>query len=306
MKKYLMIIMITVTCLTIFAGCGNKQDSSQQEKNPVATGKEGKISSSPVINTPTPAVSEATVEPQQEEVKVCFIGNSLIQYGRQAYFLKDIALGYGRRVSVDQLTWGGSHLEDYIKGTFMSVDTVKKKLKKADIVVFQDYGGWKGEDTVKSIRKLEKWCKKGAEYFYYMYEGDDLEMVETDYKKLNRLGVDIIPKGQLIDGLYEMSYSYEDLHLEEDFHPNNFNGFFSALIMYGVIFGDKCADYPKDWFMEDNTEEASQPVEQIREKLHGDSQDEIWKEFHKICKKADKLIKKRKIPNKNENHYTLQ
>lgn len=291
MKKYLIVSFMFVLCCVLFVGCGNKKSHSRQGIAPFASGEE-KLSPSPVANTSTPVIIESASPSQQEEIKVCFIGNSLIQYGRQSNFLKDIAMSYGRKVSVDSLTWGGADLEDYIKGTYMSTDNVKKRLKRADIVVFQDYGGWQGDGTVWSIRKLEKWCKKDAEFYYYMYEEDDLEMDASSYRRLRELGIEFIPKGQMINALYEMSYSYEDLHLEGDFHPNNFNGYMSALIMYSTIFGDKCEEFPKEWFMGDKAKELSQSVDQIREKLHGSSQDEIWKEFNKICKKADQLVKK--------------
>lgn len=293
MKKYLIVLIMSVVCCVIFAGCENKKEYTQKDSGSMVKGREKNITSSPVSNTPTPDRKESTPTPklEQDEIKVCFIGNSLIQYGCQSYFLSDIALSYGKNVSVDKIVYGGSFLSDYLKGTYMSPDTVKKRLKKADIVVFQDYGGWQGDNTVRSIKKLEKWCKKDAKFYYYMYEYDDKEMGDSDYKKLRKLDLEFIPKGQMMDALYEMSYSYEDLHLGGDFHPNNFNGYMSALVMYGAIFGDKCADFPREWFMEDKTEELSQPVDRIREKLHGNSEDEIWKEFIHICKKADQLIK---------------
>lgn len=285
-KKYVMIFMISAICGMLFAGCRNNTKNTQKDKGFVGNMKEE-------VSTPSADSGNGiqTAVPQQEEIKICFIGNSLIDYGRQSYYLDDIALSYGRQVSVDKMVWGGSFLSDYLNGIYMSKKEVKKRLGKADIVVFQDYGGWQGDETVRSIKKLEKWCKKGARFYYYMYEDDNMEMDTSDYDRLKALGIEFIPKGQMMDALYDMSYSYEELHLEGDFHPNNFNGYMSALVMHGVIFGEECSDFPREWFLGERTAELSRPIDDIIEAIHGDSEDETWKEFMAICDKADELIK---------------
>ena len=300
MKKLLQVFVICVVCCLLSVGCANSSDKARVDNEP-DKGQQKEEAASSVksgeqTEAPSPAVKDnkQTSEPRVDDYNVCLIGNSLIQYGAQYLFLHDIALSYGKQISVDQITWGGAYLSDYVDGTYMDIETVKNRLQKADIIVFQDYGGWQGKSTVDAIRKLEKWCKKGARFYYYMYDDDYEEMESSDYKKLRKLKLQPVPKGQLIAALYDMSYSYEELHMENDFHPNIFNGYMGALTMYGVIFDEKCADFPKDWFLEDKTGQLTGPMEQMKEFLRGESQEEKWKEFQRICQKADQLIRQSK------------
>lgn len=290
MKKHRILFMLILTCCMLFGGCDNRSKQSQTDKQSSENTLEKEAAAPSSVST----IHTTTAEPRPDDYKVCFIGNSLIEYGCQARFLKDIALSYGRQISVDQLTWGGSFLSNYTDGTYISKKEVKNRLKKADIVVFQDYGGWNGGDTVRAIKKLETWCNKQAKFFYYMYEEDEAEMTKADYKQLKRLGMQFIPKGQMINALYDMAYTYEELHVENDFHPNNLNGYIAALVMHSVIFDETCTDFPKEWFSLDKAEQLTGPLEQIMECLHGNSQQETWEEFQRICQKADEFISQTK------------
>lgn len=276
MKKNVILFLFSIICCFLLTGCNqNTSGTACNTAEPEQTA------------SPVPALPPTT--PPEPDYKVCFIGNSLIEYGAQARFVKDIALSYGKHISVDQMTWGGSWLSDYVEGTYMNKKEVKSRLNKADIVVFQDYGGWQGCKTVKAIKKLRSWCKKDADCYYYMYEEDEMEMAAADYQQLKKMGIAFIPKGQMLNALYEMNYSYSDLHLEGDFHPNIFNGYVSALLMHRVIFKEMCTDFPKDWFFGDNTEQLTGSLDQVIQSLQGDSEQEKWDEFQRICQKADEL-----------------
>ena len=261
-------MMLAICCIAL-AGCtGNrtdkKMDLKTQEESAHSTEKESDV--------PTPTI--AAIEEQkteQDSTQICFIGNSLIDYGNQSNFLIDLAAGFGRKISVDKITWGGARLSDYVTGTFIDKKTLKKRLNKADIVVFQDYGGWLGAETLKSIRKLIAWCKDGAAFYYYMYDGDDTRMQASDYKKLGKLGMKLIPKGQMIDALSNMSYTYEDLHLENDFHPNILNGYMAALVMNSTIFDLKCTELSEEWFFEDKEGRLWMASMGIRNRKNGKS-----------------------------------
>ncbi|MDE6852905.1 MAG: hypothetical protein K2J67_10575 [Lachnospiraceae bacterium] len=166
MKKNIFLFMLSTICCIVLAGCSEngtskKTDLQTQEESVHSTEKESDVP----LPSPT-ATGEQ--ENEQDRTQVCFIGNSLIDYGNQSNFLIDIAAGYGKKVSVDKITWGGAYLSDYVAGNFIDKKKLKKRLNKANIVVFQDYGGWQGAETLKSIRKLKKWCKKGASLYYYM------------------------------------------------------------------------------------------------------------------------------------------
>lgn len=225
--------------------------------------------------------------------RVCFIGNSLIEFGYQAEFLEDIAWGYGQNITVDKMTYGGAYLRDYcnkkfVSQRFVNKNIVKRKLQKADIVVFQDYGGWQGKTTVQAIKKLVKYCKRKAKLYYYMYEDDSYEMSSSDYQKLKELKLSFIPKGQMIDSMYDFNYMYGETHVEGDFHPNSFNGYLSALLMHAVLFEEKCVDFPRKWFP-DRRPKAPYFYKDLTKYIHGDTKDEKWKEFQRICQKLDEL-----------------
>lgn len=285
MKKAFLLFLLAITCCLILIGCGKDKTINKSDTTKDVSSKEKKK------NTTPSAPPTATENPKnkQQNIPVCFIGNSLIDYGCQSNFLTDIAAGYGRKISVDKITWGGARLSDYAAGGFLGKKEIKKRLKKADIVVFQDYGGWQGEETYKSIQKLKTWYKKNAEFYYYMYDGDDADMGTPDYQKLEKLELKLIPKGQMIDALFEMSYTYEELHMENDFHPNNLNGYIAALVMNHIIFDEKCTDFPKEWFFGEKSERLAASYAQVIEGLHGNSEQEKWEELQKICKKADEL-----------------
>lgn len=285
--KFLLFILSAIYCLAL-AGCtqngtDKKAGLGKQGESVSLTAKES--------NTHLPApTANMERETEQMNTHVCFIGNSLIDYGNQSNFLIDLSAGFDRKITVDKITWGGAYLSDYVAGNFLNVDKLKTRLGKADIVVFQDYGGWQGTKTLKAIRKLTSWCKENASFYYYMYDEDDTEMQTSDYRKLTELGMEFIPKGQLIDVLSEMSYTYEELHMENDFHPNILNGYMAALVMNSTIFGEKCTDFPKEWFFGEKEGRLEAAYEQVLDGIHGDSEQEKWEEFQMICKKADQLI----------------
>lgn len=282
-RKHILRWVMCMLCLVVLVGCDIKESKKKKSDNQDS----GAVLGSQHV-TATPANQQE--EKEQEEIQVCFIGNSLIDYGSQSNYLKDMALCYGRNIRVDKLTWGGAYLSDYVEGTYMTKKEVKERLAKADIVVFQDYGGWVGKSTVGAIKKLKKWCKKDAQFYYYMYEDDQYDMTKDDYMKLKKMNLSLIPKGQLIAELYDMNYTYQELHLENDFHPNNFNGYVSALVMHGVLFHEKCMDFPKEWFLGENTQQLSKPLDEIIASIHGDTNEDVWAEFQAICQKADQLI----------------
>lgn len=293
-NKFILLILSAICCLSL-AGCsGNETD----QKTNLQSQKEDSHSTENESAVPSPSPT-AIGEPKTEQVstQVCFIGNSLIDYGNQADFLIDLSDCFGRKIFVDQITWGGAYLSDYAAGTFLDENKIKTRLEKADIVVFQDYGGWQGAETLKSIQKLITWCKEDASFYYYMYDEDDAEMQASDYKKLAKLKMKLIPKGQMIDALSDMSYTYEELHLENDFHPNLLNGYMAALVMHSTIFDKKCSELPKEWVFGEKEGRLAAAYDQALDGIHGNSEQEKWEELQIILKKADQLIQNCKEQN---------
>lgn len=282
-----------ILCCLIFTGCAGQ--NSQTGQIPHSDTPTGRFQSSNMVSQGKASASLLAAtgkskKTKQKNCRVCLVGNSLIQYGSQAGFLQDIAKGYGRDITVDQLTWGGVYLKDYAKATGSNKKEVKYHLKKADIVVFQDYGGWQNKKTTNAIRKLEKWCRKNAQFYYYMYDYDHYEINDAGYQTLSSLNISLIPKGRMIEKMrLDNFFLDQELRLEGDYHPNSLNGYLSALMMYAVIFDEKCTDFPQKWFPCYRTKLPRTYVI-LEDSFHGNTKKEKWEEFQKICQTMDEII----------------
>lgn len=287
-RKRNVIVSLALAACLLLSGCGGQVSQESTSQNSGAGPSPSGVEEQAGVSAGIVEKTDATDLPPVSR-RVCFIGNSLIDYGSQAGFLEDIAWGFGQNIKVDQITWGGAYLRDYLRGTLLPKKEVRERLGQADIVVFQDYGGWRGNTTVRAIRKLEKWCRKDAKLYYYMYEDDNWEMSSSDYQTLKKLKLSFVPKGQMIELLYEFGYTYEDLHLEGDFHPNSLNGYLSALMMYAVLFQEKCVSLPREWFPTERSE-APRIYIDLEQSFHGSTSEEKWDEFQRICQRMDEQI----------------
>lgn len=189
------------------------------------------------IFAPNTQVAQA----KKKTYKVTIVGNSLVRTGSQKKYLKEIAKLYGTDIKVYDQINDGYELSDHVLDAKTNTYNICKQLKKSDIVIFQEYGT-RYDTTYKDIVKLQKYMKKSARSYYYMTEfdvpGGDL------IRKLSKRGVKIIEAESAVQSLQEFGYMYEELHQPGDYHPNEFNGYTAALLMYTQIFDKKCTAYP--------------------------------------------------------------
>lgn len=208
--------------------------------------------------------------------KVCMVGNSHFRTGGQPGYFKGIAALYGQRVKMLNESIDGYMLEQHLRNARKG-KSIAKSLKKADVVVFQEYG-IRYNTTLDSILQMKSYCKENARFYYYATDYDIHWSWDSRRKELEENGISIIDSGTLLESMYSIGFSYEDLHYPNDDHPNDINGHVSSMLMYARIFEEKCCDFP-----------TKQYLEYFEFALPGKTRAEKWKQFKKICKAADKL-----------------
>lgn len=181
------------------------------------------------------------VQAKKKTYTVTIVGNSLMGNGSQKKYFKQIAKLYGTNIKVYDQINNGYQLSDHVLDAKFNEYNIRKQLKKSDIVIFQEYGT-RYETTYKDILKLQKYMKKSARSYYYQTEFDvpGGELIQ----KLTKHGVKIIRAEAAIRRLQDLGYMYEELHEPGDYHPNQYNGYTAAILMYTQIFGKKCTGYP--------------------------------------------------------------
>lgn len=208
--------------------------------------------------------------------KVCMVGNSHFRTGRQPDYLQKIATLYGQKVKVLNESTDNymlkQHLQDAQRGK-----SIAASLKKADMVVFQEYGS-RYTTTLDDIIQMKEYCKRDAKLYYYATDYDIYFDWEERKAALEKHGIGIIASGTLLTKMYSMGFSYEDLHDANDDHPNCVNGYVSSMLMYAKMFQEKCIDFPTKQYLN-----YFEPI------VPGKTKAGKWKQFKKICKAADKL-----------------
>lgn len=209
---------------------------------------------------------------------VTMIGNSHFRTGSHPTYLKTIAKLYGQKVKILNESHDDYTLENHLKNAQKN-RSIRKSLKKADMVVFQEYGG-RYTTTLDSILAMKQYCKKNAKLYYFATDYDFFwsESESARQKELERNGITVIDAGALLEKMYHIGFSYDDLHDYNDSHPNSINGYVSSLMIYAQLFREKCTNYP-----------TKQYLSYFEEILPGKTKKQKWKDFKKVCKAADKL-----------------
>lgn len=215
-------------------------------------------------------------EYNQKTQKVCMVGNSHFRTGRQPDYLKGIAALYGQKVKILNESIDGwmlsQHLQNAKKGK-----SIAGSLKKADIVVFQEYGG-RYDTSLDSMLAMKEYCKNSVRLYYYATEYDIYWDWDLRRAELEKNGITVIASGTLLERMYSMGFTYADLHDAYDDHPNCLNGYVSSMLMHARIFQEKCSDFPTRQYMD-----YFEPI------VPGKTKAQKWKQFKKICKVADEL-----------------
>ena len=214
----------------------------------------------------------------QTTQRVVFVGNSQLRTGNQTDYLKCISKLYGQPVKIINENIDGYTLHDHLNNVQKNT-SITKSLKNADVIIFQEYGT-RYDTTISDIKEMIKYSNKNARIFYYTTEYDHFdEKLWTENKEsLLKLGVKIMDLGQTLEILYNNGFSYEDLHMSLDSHPNSLNGYFGALVMYTMAFDEKCTDYP-----------TKQYLDFFEDIIPGKNRNTKWKTFEKICREIDRL-----------------
>lgn len=198
----------------------------------------------------TPAVTSSARQTSgagqfDNQLDVLFVGNSLTDGIIPSKFLT--LSGYGNKsVNIFQLLGSGRKLSQHLI-TLKEMSGRKTGnnltlIDKADIVILQEHVTV-DIGTVESVTEIQKLFDADTK-FYYLFTEFDIPRV-SEIKELENIS--IIPSGYVHELLLENGFSYELLHLLNDFHPNSLYGYASALMVYSVIYDTDCIGMPYDF-----------------------------------------------------------
>lgn len=177
---------------------------------------------------------EATNEVNNRK-SIIFIGNSLTSIGCMPFHLEYML---GDDYTVTDACVDGSCLEEHYEWFSNDSYEFRNALETADIVVFQDYGGFT-DTTEKSIRKIQAICKDNAEFYFLMTEfccsADYID--QNCIQMIDSLGnISAIPSGIITDFVCNEYFDGEHFIMEDGYHPTILNGYFMALTFVKEVY----------------------------------------------------------------------
>ena len=180
------------------------------------------------------SLGEETKEANDRK-SIIFIGNSLTSIGCMPFHLEYML---GDDYTVTDACVDGSCLEEHCEWFSNDSYEFKNALETADIVVFQDYGGFT-DTTEKSIRKMQTMCKDNAEFYFLMTEFCcTVDYIDQDCVQIiDSLGnISAIPSGIITDFVCNEYFDGEHFIMEDSYHPTILNGYFMALTFVKAVY----------------------------------------------------------------------
>ncbi len=224
--------------------------------------------------------TEPTSEPsEQSDVKnIIFIGNSLTNCGKMPEHLERIGKG---RYNVTNACIDGSELKTHIERFSDEEYYYREALSEADIVVFQEFGGYMDELTEEALKELVKMCREicgpDTKYYFMMFEffGRYPDIREECLDMLSECGVEPLPIGEIISYVRDTYFSEDQFILSDGLHPTQLQGNIMAMAFIIIEEDESCTD--GDWAGSDSKLNRTYPDK---------TEDEINEEMKKIQKDA--------------------
>lgn len=232
---YLILILVFITACT-----GNSSVSDDSEGNSVVS----ETTSSTLSNLSDSATSSeghTSEESNIEYTNIYFIGNSLTYVGEIPEKITMMVKQEEKAVKVFEKTSGGYTLYQHL--CELRSDAYKNLVAKADIVVLQEYGTL-GNNTAVSVTEIQKLFKEGTKFYFLLTEFDVGGRLE-ELKDVEN--ITYIPSGYVHDLLLTKGFTYEQLHIENDYHPNSLYGYVAALTVFSKVFETDCIGMPYDF-----------------------------------------------------------
>ncbi|MBQ3545612.1 MAG: hypothetical protein IJA34_11620 [Lachnospiraceae bacterium] len=195
-----------------------------------------------------------TTEPKT----MIFTGNSLLNTPQTDRYFKKLVEEKGNPLTVVSELYNGSNIKYHLDWLETDEDW-RIPYAKADIILFQEYGGYYDTTYENICEIIDNYCKENVLVYYYTTEFDskndlidkitkDERMHVIDYgtvmEKLNCL---------VFEGVEGDSSAYEYLHQKNDYHPNMLNGFLASAYIYNQLYKTSF-DYTYD-MLDDNMKE---------------------------------------------------
>ncbi|OJU15490.1 MAG: hypothetical protein BGN88_07475 [Clostridiales bacterium 43-6] len=192
-----------------------------------------------VVNGKTTTKAQITTTKKSNELIVLFLGNSLTFSGNIPQKFELLAKNRSKEVVILEKTNPGyklsQHYDDLKTGELNDVF-----VKDVDVVILQEFGS-SGIGTASAVANIKKLFAPTVKFYFLLTEMDIPKRTE-ELKGVG--GLTYIPSGEAHNLLLSDGFTYEQLHLENDFHPNGLYGYVSALTVYSVLYGESCVGIP--------------------------------------------------------------
>lgn len=280
MKKILSVFTaVSLTALSaLTTGCINSSQIDSSSSNTISTTKTpSETAAASLLRNETYRTFEAG-----DDIDVVFVGNSLMRVDELYQKVEYVASAYGYNMTAHEFSRDGFSISEHIYSIEIA-EALQITLAKADVVIFQEYGGCY-DTTYDDIREIVSRYCPNAEIYYFTTDFDYLDSeYNTYYSQIaNDPDIHIIPAGTFVESVTDDGqnmYSYSDLHLEGDYHPNDAQGWLVSLLVFCEITGQRCIDYP-NLSLSDN----------FFYSMKGDGFEQKSEWFYKIYRDADELI----------------
>lgn len=254
-KSIVGIMVVLLAVIMIFTGCDkndkdNNKDTDNQENasNDIKNNdiKNNNDKNNDVKKYPANSLQSEKLIDTESDNYVVMIGNSLLQKGDVAKRFENIVNAMGNSVTTEGEYFMGKSLAeiaDYITETD-GLEYVGEELAEADVVIFQEYGGYY-DTTLEDMKKyIDTYCSDDVVAYYYSTEFDsDYSQLNEDYiAKYEDAGINVLLTCDMLSRLNE-EFGYEYFHLE-DYHPNELSGYFSALFLYSKLYKVSATEVP--------------------------------------------------------------
>lgn len=177
---------------------------------------------------------------QSEKLDVLFIGNSLTYEGEIPEVFTEMVVQNNFDVNVIDRTKAGYKLSQHYNEISLSKDDY---IDDVDIIIFQEYGSGDplGLETARYLKDLMSLFNPQCRFFFMMTEAET-GWLDT-YKEFKNIeNLNFILTGLINDKLLKSGFTFEQLHKPNDYHPNYFYGYLSALAIFSTVSEIPCAD----------------------------------------------------------------
>lgn len=264
-KKLIRTIGSIVLLVTLsFTACGNKAnkaaDSTDTTVDEISDATAGSIDENGISDSGeadfdtglsdrisyqcTEEESDDVILPTDRNIKIMFSGNSLLGAPKVDKHFEELVERYQLNVDevIREIFYGESIQYQLSLIDDDNWDFVKEDYENADVIIFQEYGGFY-EQTYENIKELvDNYCKEDVVVYYYTTQYD---YHDTYLKKMAEdESIHVLDFGTLFNRLDSSASPTFGYLYQSDGHPNELAGFIAAGYIYTQLYKTDFTDYP--------------------------------------------------------------